>query len=68
MRKTAYTCLMKRAITKEAVIEMLGGVTNTAKFYGIEPQAIYQWPDNELIPELREIQLRYKRPELFQTT
>ncbi len=58
---------MERTVTKEEVIEMLGSIPNAARFFGIAQQAIYQWPNFELIPELREAQLRLNHPELFNT-
>ena len=57
--------VMNRTVTKEAALDLLGGAPEAAEFFDIEPQAIYQWDDDELIPELRELQLRTRRPELF---
>ena len=36
-----------------------------AKFFGISRAAIAQWPEHGPIPELRQLQLERKRPDLF---
>jgi hypothetical protein len=39
-----------------------------ARFFGIGRWAVGQWLDDEPIPELRELQLRDRRPDLFGDT
>ena len=36
-----------------------------AEIFGIYPQAVQAWPKDRPMPELRLLQLRHKRPELF---
>lgn len=36
-----------------------------ADFFGITRSAVAQWPDDEPIPELRQLQVMKRRPELF---
>jgi hypothetical protein len=37
-----------------------------ARFFEIGRWAVGQWPEDEPIPELRELQLRDRRPDLFE--
>lgn len=53
-------------ITKEAVLAAFDdSPVAVARFFGIKPQAVHQWPDGQAIPELRQYQLRARRPEVF---
>lgn len=36
-----------------------------AEIFGIYPQAVQAWPKDRQIPQLRLLQLKEKRPELF---
>ena len=38
-----------------------------ADFFGITRAAVAQWPEEEPIPELRQLQARQRRPDLFAT-
>ena len=53
-------------MTKEQAIRWAGNGMKLAELLGIEPQAVYQWPDGEPIPRLRQYQIdeikRRKRP------
>lgn len=51
-------------ITKTKVIEYFGTVAKVAEFFGIAPQAVYQWPD-EGIPRERELELLLRLPDEF---
>ena len=67
MRKHTYTiCMFKRVMTKKRLLEIFESPSAVAKYFGCRPQAVSQWPDDGLIPENRENQLRLDRPELFE--
>ncbi len=51
----------KRTMTKKHIIKLFGSVQNAANWFGIDRCAVYSWPDNDLIPELRELQIRETR-------
>ena len=55
------------AMTKTEVIKIMGSAAEVARFFGITAAAVGQWPDEEQIPELRELQLRLKRPDLYES-
>ena len=54
-------------MTKTEVKTALGLTTDAdlARFFGINRWAVGQWPDEKPIPELRQLQLEKKRPDLF---
>lgn len=52
-------------MTKTDLIEIFGSAAEVARFYGITDAAVSAWDDSKPIPELREAQLRLRRPELF---
>lgn len=47
----------------DEVIKKLGGGAGVARLLGITRSAVAQWGD--VVPELREFQLRQRRPDLF---
>ena len=49
---------------KAEVLKHFGSVAKAAEFFGIEPQAIYQWKD-DAIPRERELELMVRIPEKF---
>lgn len=52
---------------KEDVIAAFGSVAKLIKFLDIDhPQAVYQWPSDEPIPELRQLQIKLGRPDLIE--
>jgi len=46
------------------VINKFGSVKELADFFDISVQAVYKWGDE--VPELREYQLRARRPDICQ--
>lgn len=63
--KYAYTTDMKSEFIKEDVIAKLGGIKSATEFFNCTRQAIYQWKDGKPVPEVRQLQCKLKRPELF---
>lgn len=56
------------SITKRSAREALGtNDAGLAAFFQITPGAVSQWPDDDPLPELRDAQLRLRRPDLFQS-
>lgn len=54
------------AITRKQAAEALGGVPALAKALGISRSAVYQWPEDDPIPELQALRLRYELlPSVF---
>lgn len=53
-------------MTKAEAIQNARTIYQLAKLLGIKPQSIDKWKDGP-IPQLREYQLREKRPEWFAT-
>lgn len=55
-------------ITKAKAKKLLELETDAdlARFFDIGRWAVGQWPEDEPIPELRELQLRARRPDLFE--
>jgi hypothetical protein len=54
-------------MTKRAVKEALG-ITSDAELgrvFNLSRRAPHLWPDDEPIPELRQLQLQVMRPEIF---
>jgi len=49
---------------KATIIQAFGSAAAVARFFGISDAAVSAWPDGP-IPELRELQLRLRRPDLF---
>jgi hypothetical protein len=54
-------------MTKSAVRTALGLKKDVqlAKFFEVSRAAVALWKDDEPIPELRQLQLRARRPDLF---
>jgi hypothetical protein len=52
-------------ITKAAVLKHFHSVEAAAAYFDISVQAIYQWPDDEPIPEPRALQLMLDFPRKF---
>ena len=57
---------MNKKIDKEAcrIIDALGGTSETARMFNIEPPSVTGWKING-IPEARLMYLRLARPDLF---
>lgn len=57
---------MSTEFTKARVRTALG-VTDAglAKFFRVSTAAVAQWGDDDPIPELRQLQARQRRPDLF---
>lgn len=51
-------------VTKAQVLKHFGSVAKAAEFFGIDPQAIYQWKDDS-IPRQRELELMVRLPADF---
>ena len=57
---------METRITKKQLREALDATDAAlAEFFGITRAAVAQWPDDEPIPELRQMQAMKRRPDLF---
>jgi len=58
---------MNQPLTKRAVRTALGFETDAAlaDLFGISRAAVAQWAEDKSIPELRWLQLKLLRPELF---
>lgn len=53
-------------ITRKQAVAAYGGVASLAKALGISRAAVYLWPENDPIPELQALRLRYElKPETF---
>jgi len=52
-------------MTKTELIAIFGSAAEVARFYGITDAAVSAWSDDKPIPELREVQLRLRRPDVF---
>lgn len=52
-------------MTKSELLVTFKTAAEIARFFGITDAAVGQWGDDEPIPELRELQLRLRRPDLF---
>jgi hypothetical protein len=54
-------------VTKRQAKKRLGFNTDAdlARFFGVGRWAVGQWLEDEPIPELRQFQLRDRRPDLF---
>jgi len=62
--------VLKRALdsivmTKAELVAIFGTAAAVARFYGITDAAVSAWSDDQPIPELREVQLRLRRPDIF---
>ena len=58
---------MSIQLTKAQLRDALGATdAGLADFFGITRAAVAQWPDDEPVPELRQLQARQRRPDLFQ--
>lgn len=57
-------------MTKRAVASALGLQTDAdlARYFDVTRSAVTQWGDDEPIPEMRQLQLRLRRPDLFVVT
>ena len=49
--------------TKEELLKFFISQYAIAKFLRISPQAVYEWPMEDPIPELRQLQLEKRRKE-----
>ena len=57
---------IKRIVTKKRLLQFFcGDVASISEFFETSREAIYLWPDDGLIPEKRELQLRLLKPDLF---
>lgn len=58
---------MTTSLTKRVVRQKLEADTDAevARFFGISAAAVSQWPEDQAIPELRQLQAERKRPDLF---
>lgn len=58
---------MQNPISKKVARELLGFTVDArlADFFDISESAVSQWADDEPIPQLRQLQLRARRPDLF---
>jgi len=53
-------------ITRRRAVEVYGGVSKLAEALGISRAAIYLWPEDDPIPELQALKLKYElRPDVF---
>jgi hypothetical protein len=54
-------------ITKTFLRKALSVDTDAAlaQFFGISASAVSQWPEDRPIPEIRQLQLEKRRPDLF---
>jgi len=60
---------IKRIVTKKRLLQFFcGDVASISEFFETSREAIYLWPDDGLIPEKRELQLRLLKPDLFMET
>lgn len=59
---------MTTTLSKRRVRDLLGPDAtdaDVARFFGISASAVSQWPEDDAIPELRQLQAERKRPDLF---
>jgi hypothetical protein len=58
---------MKKRLTKLQIMGVLGFTKQVelADYFQISEQAVSQWPDEEPIPELRELQARQRDQSKF---
>ena len=56
-------------MTKAEVRNALGFTMDKelAEFFGVGKAAVSNWQENEALPEVRQWQIRAKRPDLFPT-
>ena len=47
------------------LIRQLGGISETARVFGVKPPSVSEWAAKRRIPPLRIFQLREIRPDLF---
>jgi len=53
-------------ITRKQAVAAFGSVVALAKALGISRTAVYLWPENDPIPELQALRLRYELcPDVF---
>jgi hypothetical protein len=53
-------------ITRKQAVAAFGSVSALSKALGISRAAVYLWPENDPIPELQALRLRYElKPEVF---
>jgi hypothetical protein len=53
-------------ITRKQAVAAFGSVSALSKALGISRTAVYLWPENDPIPELQAMRLRYEiKPDLF---
>lgn len=53
-----------REITRQQVLDHFKSAQAVADFFEISRQAFYDWPDGP-IPELRQLQLAHRLPNVF---
>jgi len=51
------------SIKTESLVKALGSRAEIARFYGCVRQSVNDWGEN--IPELREYQLKERRPDIY---
>ena len=49
-------------MTKTEIIQLFGNARGVARFFGISDAAVSEW---EIVPELRQLQLEMRRPDLY---
>ncbi|MCB1619588.1 MAG: hypothetical protein KDI44_02495 [Thiothrix sp.] len=49
----------------QALVQLLGGTAETARFFGIRQAAVSQWKQRNEVPPARVWQLRALRPDLL---
>jgi len=54
----------ERSITRAKLRKFFRNEAQAAEWFGLDRQAIYQWPEDECIPHLRELQLRVEFPNV----
>lgn len=62
---TQLTKRQVRALLKSPGSDKDATDADLARFFGTSHSAIWQWPEDEVIPEGRQWQLKALRPDLF---
>lgn len=61
---------MEKTLSKRTLRSRLGFTTDAevARFFRISASAVSQWADDDPLPELRQLQVERKRPDIFDAT
>lgn len=63
-KKSRPVEVFARRVTRKTLRKVFTSEGQAARVLGISRQSIYQWPEGECIPHLREYQLRSMFPKM----